>query len=151
MFCIRINPESGLTVIELLIITSVLAIITVFGTPILSNALSPSEFQRGIDICETSVKQARQTARFYHTDVLMKVGYDETQNQQTITLLIPRMQRTPTMNEVTVEFVLPAGVEVTSQEHVIHFMPNGEVEPPSETLNIFNQIEGESHQLALVE
>ena len=55
------------------------------------------------------------------------------------------------MNEVTVKFILPKGVHVSSQEHVIHFMPNGEVEPPSDTLTIFDQIQNESRQLALVE
>lgn len=59
MVRIKINSEKGLTVIELLIFTSILAIITIFGVPALSNALSPSEFQRGIparslDCCKMS-------------------------------------------------------------------------------------------------
>ncbi len=144
-------PQKGLTAIELLIITSVVAIATVFAAPMISNAVLPSGFKEGIEITESSVQQARQTARYYKTDVLMRVGEEDPQDRQVITLLIPRMQQTKAMNEVEVKFILPAGVRVISREQVIHFKPNGEVEQPSETLTILDQVQNKSRQLALIE
>jgi hypothetical protein len=113
--------------------------------------LLPSDFKEGIEIAESSVEKARQTARYYKTDVLMRVGEEDAQDRQVLTLIIPRMQRTKAMNEVEVKFILPAGVRVVGQEQVIHFKPDGEVEQPSETLTIFDQVHHESRQLALIE
>jgi Tfp pilus assembly protein FimT len=145
------NDQKGLTAIELLIIASVVAIIAVFASPIISDAVLPSGFKEGIEITESSVEQARQTARFYKTDVLMRVGEEVEQDRQVLTLVIPRMQKTMAMNEVQVKFILPAGVRVVSHEKVIHFMPNGEVEQPSESLTVLDQIQHRSRQLALIE
>jgi Tfp pilus assembly protein FimT len=144
-------PQKGLTAIELLIITSVIAIVTIFTTPMVSHALLPSDLKEGIEITESSIQQARQTAQYYKTDVLMRVGEEDPPDRQVITLLIPRMQQTTAMNEVEVKFILPAGVRVISQEQVIHFMPNGEVEQPSETLTILDRVQNKSRQLALIE
>lgn len=54
MVRIKTFHESVLTVIELLIITSVVAIITVFAVPMLSDAQIPSDFKRAIDITEST-------------------------------------------------------------------------------------------------
>jgi Tfp pilus assembly protein FimT len=143
--------QKGLTAIELLIIASVVAIVAVFATPMISNAVLPSVFKEGIKMTESSVEQARQTARFYNTEVLMRVGDENAPDRQVITLVIPEMQKAKAMSEVTVKFILPAGVRVVSQEQVIHFKPNGEVEQPSETLTIFDQVHNESRKLALIE
>jgi len=42
-------------------------------------------------------------------------------------------------------------IRVVSQEKVIHFMPNGEVEQPSESLTVLDRIQHRSRQLALIE
>ncbi|MCJ7814823.1 MAG: hypothetical protein MUP31_02100, partial [Xanthomonadales bacterium] len=135
--------------IELLIITSVVAIVAVFATPILSNALFPSDFQRAIDITESSVEQARVTARYYKTDVLMQVQEEDEQDRQAITLVIPTMQTNANMNEVKVVFLLPAGVRVVTTEQVIRFNPDGEIELPAQTMTFLDPIHDKSQQLVI--
>ncbi len=148
---VRTIYDKGLTAIELLIIASVVGIVAIFAIPIISDAVLPSGFREAIKLTESAVEQARQTARFYKTEVLMLVGEEPEQDQQTLTLVIPQMQKTQAMDEVEVKFILPAGVRVISQEHVIHFMPSGEVEQPSKSLTILDQIQHKSRQLALIE
>jgi Tfp pilus assembly protein FimT len=151
MVPIRTKSHKGLTAIELLIIASILAVIAVFATPIISDAVLPSDLKEGIEITESSVKQARQTARLYKMEVLMQVGEEDAQERQVLTLFIPGLQRTVALNQVEVKYILPVGIRVVSQEQVIHFKPDGEVDRPHETLTILDQVQNKSHQLALVD
>jgi Tfp pilus assembly protein FimT len=151
MVLFRTNSQNGLTAIELLILASVVAIIAVFATPIVSNALLPSNLKDGLEITESSIEQARQTARFYNTEVLMQVGEEDAPDRQVITLVIPSMKQDKAMNEVTVKFTLPAGVQVVSKDEVIRFLPNGEVEQAYGALTVLDRVQQRSRQLALVE
>jgi Tfp pilus assembly protein FimT len=151
MVPIRTNSHKGLTAIELLIIASIVAVIAVFATPIISDAVLPSDLKEGIEIAESSVKQARQTARLYKMEVLMQVGEEDAQERQALTLFVPGLQKTIDLNEVEFKYILPVGIRVVSQEQVIHFKPDGEVDQPHETLTILDQVHNKSHQLALVE
>jgi len=151
MVRIRTFHDSGLTAIELLIITSVVAIIAVLTAPMISDALIPSDFKRAIEITESSVQHARVTARFYDTDVLMEIQEKDEEDRQAITLVIPRKKVNSDMNEVKVKFLLPAGVQVVSTEEIIHFLPNGDVEEPANTLTILDATQNKRRQLVLVD
>ena len=141
--------SKGLTAIELLIITSVAAIITVFAAPKFNKTVMPSEFDRAIEVTESFVDHARATARIYNADVLMRIEPDNLLGQQSITLIIPKMKRDPSMMEVEEEFLLPVGFRLFSNEGIIHFNPNGDIAEPTHTLVLSNEANHETHQLDL--
>lgn len=143
------NGEKGLSAIELLIIASIVALVAVFATPMLSKALFNSDVKEAIDIIESSVENARETARYYQTEVIMRIETDEEQEQFAITVSIPSMRKDETMIEVQEEILLPAGVRVFSDERIIQFNADGEVELPAHTLLVFNQARDKGRQLVI--
>jgi Tfp pilus assembly protein FimT len=141
------SPEKGLTAIELLIIVSVVAVLVIFTAPLLSG--SKSEFDQAVKITESTVEQARQTARFYKTNVLIRLETDEQKNHQSITLSIPRIKSQSVLNEVTEEFQLPEGIQVISEDQVIHFDERGEIAIPAQLLFVSDRLKDQSRQLVI--
>jgi len=143
-------PEKGFTAIEFLLYASIIALMLSFGAPLVSTAIRQSQVDQAMEITEESIKQARRTARFYNTEVLMHIVSDGEQDQDAITLSIPNMQRDSNLNEVKEEFALPVGVDILSSDTVIHFDPAGEVDWPA--MIVFTSPEaGESSLSLLVE
>ena len=147
MVRILTSPEKGLTAIELLIIVSVVAVLVIFTAPLLSG--SKSEFDQAVKITESTVEQARQTARFYKTNVLIRLETDEQKNHQSITLSIPRIKSQSVLNEVTEEFQLPEGIQVISEDQVIHFDERGEIAIPAQLLFVSDRLKDQSRQLVI--
>lgn len=114
-----------------------------------SKTVLPTEFDTAIEITESFIDHARATARVYNADVLVRIEPDNALGQQAITLTIPKMKRDPTMEEVTEEFLLPAGVRLVSDEGIIHFNSKGEIAEPSHTLVLFSETFDESRQLVI--
>jgi len=133
----------------LLIIISIIALIVAFAAPMMKAMSSKSEFEQAIEITEASVEQARWTARFYKAEVLLRLETDENQKQHAITLSVPKMQKDLVLNEVKERFPLPIGIQIVSDDTVIRFDPNGEVELPAHLLISSNQPEYKSHQLVV--
>ena len=141
------SAAKGLTAIELLIIVSVVGVLVIFTAPLLNG--SKSEFDQAIKITESTVEQARQTARFYKTDVLMRLETDEQKNRQSITLAIPRMNSQQVLNEVKEEFQLPDGIQVVSEDRVFHFDAHGEIAIPAQLLFVSDRMKDQSRQLVI--
>lgn len=147
MVCIRTDYEKGLTAIELLIVVSILALIIIFAAPMIAG--SNRVFDEAIEITESSVEHARKTARFYKTDVVMRLETDEQQKLQSITVSIPQMQNSEALNEVKEAFPLPPGVQVSSAKETIRFDNKGELMMPAELLFKSEQLENQSRQLVI--
>ena len=145
----KIGPAKGLTAIELLIIISIVALVVAFAAPMIKTMSSKSEFEQAIEITEASVEQARWTARFYKTEVLLRLETGENQKQHSITLSVPQMQKDLVLNEVKEEFPLPIGIQLVSDDTIIRFDPAGQVELPAHILVSSNQAEYKSHQLVV--
>lgn len=143
-----IAPEKGFTAIELLIYASIIGLVLSFAAPMVSNAIRPSEVDQAMEITEESIKQARRTARIYNTEVLMHIVSDGQQDQDAITLSIPDLQRDASMNPVTEEFALPAGVDILSTDDVIYFDPAGEVDWPA--MIVFTSLDQGENSLSLL-
>ena len=124
-------PEPGFTAIEFLIYTSIAALLLSFAAPLVNRSINQSQVDQAIEIAEESIKQARRTARIYNTEVLMHIVSDGEESQDTIKLSVPNMQRHSSLNEVSEEFALPAGVDILSTDDVIQFDPSGEVDWPA--------------------
>jgi prepilin-type N-terminal cleavage/methylation domain-containing protein len=142
-------PAKGLTAIELLIVISIVALLVAFAAPMIKTMSPKSEFEQAIEITEASVEQARWTARFYKAEVLLRLETDENQKQHAITLSVPKMRKDLVLNEVKERFPLPTGIQIVSEDTVIIFDPNGEVELPAHLLISSNQAGYKSHQLVV--
>jgi Tfp pilus assembly protein FimT len=143
------HPAKGLTAIELLITVGIVAVVVVFASPILSSMIWKSELDQAIEITESSVKQARETARFYAVDVMLQLQTDENREQQSITLSIPAMRKDAVLNEVKEEFVLPVGIQIISDERTVHFDSAGEVEWPAHVTIVSNQAKGKTREFVI--
>jgi len=141
--------EKGLTAIELLIIASIVALVAVFATPMLSKAVFTTDVGTAIEIIESSIDSARETARFYQTGVEMRIENNEEQERVAITVTIPMMQGDTALNEVQEQFLLPAGVRVLSDKRVIQFDADGAVDQPAHTLLVLNRAEDKGRQLVI--
>jgi Tfp pilus assembly protein FimT len=130
--------STGLTAIELLIIISFVAVISVMVSPFFNKSHITQDFDLAIEITESFVTHARATARVYNTDVFMYIGPDNVYGQQAITLIVPGLKKDPSMVEVKEEFFLPAGVRLFSDDGVIHFNPDGEIESPTHNMVLLN-------------
>ena len=143
------HPTKGLTAIELLIVVGIVAVLVVFASPILSSMIWKSELEQAIEITEASVKQARDTARFYSMDVMMHLQAGENREQPSITLSIPAMRRDAVLNDVKEEFALPIGIQIVSDERIVHFDPAGEVERPAHVKIISSQAKGKTREFVI--
>lgn len=143
-------PAPGLTAVELLIYTSIIAVVTAFAVPMVSNAMHQTKLDEALEIAEQSVQKARRIARYYNTDVELRIESDGDLKQGAITLTVPKMQRDPTMNEVREEFALPAGVDIVSSDAIIHFDATGEVDWPA-TVMIVSQNTDDMKQHLLID
>ena len=144
-----ISPAKGISALELLIIAGGLAVLAAFATSIIGFAKPKSELEQAIEITESSVVHARQAARFYKTDVLMHLEMDGIENQQSIILSIPAMQKDPALSEVKEEYVLPFGFHVFTDGKPIHFDSSGEAKTPAQVLVVSNQAENIRHELVI--
>lgn len=121
---------TGLTAIELLIITSVVALIAVFATPMMSSVLFETDLDKAEKIAEESVKKARIAARFYKSDVTMRISASGELAHHGITITIPRAGKDQMLVEMKEEFPLPGTVKVVSGDMLINFNSDGEVDYP---------------------
>ena len=129
-------PEKGFTAIELLIYTSIGALITAFAIPFVTQTTHQTELEQALKITEDSIQQARRTARIYHTDVVMRIESESDSSQDAIHISIPEMQRDPALNMVTEEFPLPEGIDIVSSDEIIRFDPAGEVNWPASLMSV---------------
>lgn len=145
----KIGPAKGASALELLIIAAAIAVLAAFASTVVDYAKPKSELEQAITITESSIEHARQTARFFNTDVLMSLGAEDKQSRQSIILSMPDMQKDPSLNEVKKEFVLPPGIQIAGNDEVIHFESNGEIESPASVLVITHLAEHTSHQFVI--
>jgi len=139
----------GLTAIELLIIISIVALVVTFAAPMIKTLSFKSEFEQAIEITEASVEQARWTARFYKTEVILQLETGENQKQHSIKLSVPQMQKDLVLNEVKEEFPLPIGIQLVSDDTTIRFDPTGQVVLPAHILVSSSHAEHKSRQLVV--
>jgi len=143
------HSEKGLTALELLITTGVAAVLVAFAAPLVSSLMSKSELEQAIEITESSVQQARQTARIYKTDVLMRLEMDEQEKLQYIVISIPALKRDLALNEVKNKVTLPSGFQAFIDGETVLFDSSGEVELPVDVTVVSNKSDEASHLLVI--
>lgn len=127
----RKTTMKGLTAIELLIITSVIALVAVFAAPMMSSVFLKSDLDKAEEITEESIQKARIAARFYNSDVTLRISASGELARHGITITIPRAGKDQLLGEVKEEFSLPVTVRVMSGDMLINFDADGEVDFPT--------------------
>lgn len=143
------RPAQGLTAIELLILISIAALIIVFALPMMSSAIWKTELDQAIEITEESVEQARTTARFYKTSVLMRLETGETDQLPHITLSVPRQQEDILMENIKANVALPEGIRFVNGDMMVQFNADGEVDLPVMIMMASHQDGAEIHSLKI--
>ena len=143
------RPAQGLTAIELLILISIAALIIVFALPMMSSAIWKTERDQAIEITEESVKQARTAARFYKTDVLMRLEDGQMDQRPHITLSVPRQQKDILMDDVKANVALPEGIRFVNGDLVVQFNADGQVDLPVMVMMASHHDEEEIHSLMI--
>lgn len=145
----RNQAMKGLTAIELLIVTSIIAVIAVFAAPVLSSVFFESDLDKAEEITEESIKKARIAARFYNSDVTMRISASGELARHGITITIPRAGKDPLLGKVKEEFSLPVTVRVMSGDMLINFNSDGEVDFPTMVMMSTNEGNHERRQLVV--
>jgi Tfp pilus assembly protein FimT len=143
------RPAQGLTVIELLILVSITALIIVFALPMMSSAIWKTELDQAVEITEESVEQARTAARFYKSDVLMRLEAGHTDQPPHITLSVPRKQKDILMDDIKADVALPEGIRFVNGDMVVQFNADGEVDLPVMIMMASHHDEEEIHSLMI--
>jgi len=139
----------GLTAIELLIITSIIALITVFATPMMSSVFFETELDKAAKITEESIEKARAAARFYDTDVQMRIESDGNLARHSITVSIPRSNAEKMLSEIQQVFPLPDTVRIVSGDMLIQFNSEGQVDSPAMLMMASTQGDFERQQIMI--
>lgn len=129
------NPKAaatkGLTAIELLIVTSVIAVIAVFAAPMMSSVFLETDLDKAVKITRDSIDKARVAARLYDTSVFMTIETVESSKGHAIKVLIPRKNSQQVLNDLEEIFPLPESVRVVSGDLLIQFDSDGQVDFPA--------------------
>ena len=141
--------QRGFTAIEALIAASAVMVLVVFTIPMLGHRTARSEVNTAVEILQASIVNARQTARIYQTDVVLNVqtGLDDS---STLSYLV----RPPQQSEQTIDFqaknyLMPAGVRLTTDRDIIRFNASGLVVPPAQLLLVSTADENIREQILL--
>ena len=146
---IRKATIKGLTAIELLIITSIIALIVVFATPMMSSVFFESDLDKAAEITDESINKARLAARFYKSKVEMRFNADGELVHHGITISRPRGGKEQLLSEVIQEFPLPVTIRIVSGDMLVNFDANGEVDIPAMVLIASNKGEFERRELII--
>ena len=122
-------PARGITLVEILMILSLLAILVAFALPSASSATARSELKAAAENVQYSVETARNVARMTESAVSLDLGSSADAEVRTIRFSHPgqRMQgRAPAIQE----YRLPEGIRLPSDHDQYVFDSRGLVEKP---------------------
>ncbi|MEJ8567979.1 pilus assembly FimT family protein [Elongatibacter sediminis] len=128
---LRTSPrcrDAGITALEWLLVVSVIAILFSFTPVLLGKLHRAAALDQAVDAVYDTVTRARQTARMYHTEVILHVDDSGPEGAQSIRLEIPAMRSSTVQLEVEQVFTMPSGYIVNSDPNEIRFNAFGTVQ-----------------------
>ena len=123
--------QRGFTAIEALIAASAVMILLAFMVPMLGQRTAKSKLNMAVEILQSSIANARQTARIYQTDVILSVqtGLDE---PSSLSYLVHAPQQSDdALDFQPKHYQMPEGVRLVADRSTIRFNASGEVVPPA--------------------
>jgi type II secretory pathway pseudopilin PulG len=128
-----VTRTRGITLVEILLVISVLAIVMAFALPAADTAAARAELKAAVENLEYSVGTARNVARMTESSISLEIESFPGDEPQTINFSYPGQnpgKRGPDINP----YRLPEGIELVSDLDRFVFDPRGMVEQPGRIL-----------------
>ncbi|MSQ98977.1 MAG: hypothetical protein EXR85_06765 [Xanthomonadales bacterium] len=149
MMCYSHTRQRGFTAIEAIIAASAVAVLVVFAIPTLGHRTARSEVNTAVEILQSAIVNARQTARIYQTDVVLsvQVGLDDS---STLSYLVsPPQQSEQSIDFQAKNYPIPTGVRLTADRDIIRLNASGMVVPPAQLVLVSTTDENVREQILL--
>jgi len=119
----------GITLIEILVIISMLAIIVSFAIPSVGGATARAEMEATVENVRFSLQSARNVARMTESSIAVNIENNPYDSAQKITFSSLGSNKSGKLNELQ-EYLLPAEIELLSDRESFVFDERGLVKEP---------------------
>ena len=123
-------PTRGISILEILIIVSLMVVVLAFASPSLNRVNAKAELESAVNQVESSIIIARQTARTLDTRVIMRLHASKRDKQNSISLVVPAMEQPRGLVALPQDTVLPEGIRLVTSQRTVIFDSEGGVEEP---------------------
>ncbi len=127
----EVIPKHRFTAIEALIAAGAVLALVVLVVPPFGQSPARSEVKSAREIVESSIVNARQTARIYQVEVVLTVQTGLDQPSSLSYLVHAPTQSVETLKFLPKNYQMPAGVRLVADRDNIRFNAKGEVVPPA--------------------
>lgn len=121
--------QTGITLIELLLVISLLVILVAFALPSAGSATARADLQVAVENLEYSISTARNVARLTDSSIALNIESRADETTQRISFGRPPEYRGKKGPEIP-EYLLPEGILLTSTQDSFVFDKRGLVEQP---------------------
>ncbi len=123
-----VSRSRGITLVEILLVISLLVILLSFAMPTVGNATARAELKATLENVQYSVAAARNLARMSESSVAMNIESSPAENVQKITFSRPEQSHGSQGGAQGLglqEYRLPAGIRLVSDHERFVFDPRG--------------------------
>lgn len=123
-----VTRSRGITLVEILLILSLLVILLSFAMPSVGNATARAELKASVENVQYSVSAARNVARMTESSVALNIQSSPADKAQRITFSRPEESQGDSMGSQEVglqEYRLPEGIRLVSDHERFVFDPRG--------------------------
>ena len=145
----EVTTKHKVTAIEVMIAASAVFVLVVLAVPPLNQWTARSELKSAREILETSIVNARQTARIYQTEVVLSVQTGQGDSGTLTYTVISPQPSEYTLDFQEKKYSMPADVRLTSDRDIIRFNALGTVEPPAQLVLVSTAYESIREQVLL--
>jgi prepilin-type N-terminal cleavage/methylation domain-containing protein len=128
-----VTRARGITLIEILLVISVMAIMVAFALPAADTATARAELKAAVENLEYSVGTARNVARMTESSISLDIESSTADAPQTISFSYPG-QKSGKRGPDIQSYSLPEGIELITDLERFVFDPRGMVEQPGRIL-----------------
>ena len=123
-------PAQGVSILEILIVVSLVVVILAFASPSLNRVNAKADLATAVEQVGSSILVARQTARTLNTSVVMRLHASKRDKQNSISLAVPALEQPPQGVALPQETLLPEGIRLVTSQRTVLFDAQGEVDAP---------------------
>ena len=123
-------PAQGISILEILIIVSLLVVVAAFASPSLNRVHAKADLRTAVGQVESSILIARQTARTLNSNVIMRLHVSKRDKQNSISLAVPAIEEPSDLVALPQATVLPEGIRLVTSQRTVVFDARGGVEAP---------------------
>jgi Tfp pilus assembly protein FimT len=128
----KVTAKRSFTAIEALAGLSAVLVLVMLAAPTQDQHPAKSEMSSALELLESSIDNARRTARIYNTDVLLRIGTEHA-GTSTLSYSVQSAQSSEeAMDFWSKDYQLPPGVRLTAERESIRFDDRGVVDPPAQ-------------------